>query len=130
ARYPLDGTRSKVYDWAVVSGREERAGRRPDGELAEELDTVRIVARIQAGDSELFGALYTRYFDRVYGYLRVALNDPHEAEDGAQQGFVKVFQALPGYEQRSHTFSAWLFTIVRNHLRDELRRRGRLKVLD
>lgn len=52
-------------------------------------------ARIQAGDRELFGTLYMRYLDRVYGYLLVVLNNRDEAEDATQQVFTKALEALP-----------------------------------
>jgi RNA polymerase sigma-70 factor (ECF subfamily) len=67
-----------------------------------------------------------RYFDRVYGYLRVAFRDPHEAEDATQTVFMKVHDALDRYDRRRGPFRAWLFTIVRNHALDELRRLKRI----
>lgn len=94
----------------------------PSDRHAEDLDTARLVTRLQAGDTEAFSVLYMRYFDRVYGYLRVALRDAHEAEDAAQAVFVKVIEALPTYERREQPFRAWLFRIVRNHAVDSLRR--------
>lgn len=104
----------------------ERA--RPAGEDAEDLDTARLVARIKAGEGELFETLYTRYFDRVYSYLRLALDDHHEAEDMAQDVFVDVLRALPRYEARSVPFRAWLFRVARNRSINLLRRRARLEL--
>jgi RNA polymerase sigma-70 factor (ECF subfamily) len=98
-------------------------------EQAEDRDTARLVARIQAGDGEAFGELYMRYFDRVYGYLRVVFNDSHAAEDATQQVFMRVMEALPDYEHRG-PFRGWLFTIARNHALTELRKRNRLEVTD
>jgi RNA polymerase sigma-70 factor (ECF subfamily) len=100
-----------------------------DQEL-EDADTARLVTRIQAGE-ESFSVLYMRYFDRVYGYLRLALDDAHEAEDAAQLVFIKVLSALPRYERRRGTpFRAWLFVVARNYARTELTRRSRLRPLD
>jgi RNA polymerase sigma-70 factor (ECF subfamily) len=99
-------------------------------ERTEDADTARVVDEFQAGDQEAFATLYERYFDRVYGYMRVAFNDRHEAEDAAQQVFTQVFQALPGYERRRQPFRAWLFKIVRNHALGELRKRARVEVID
>lgn len=96
---------------------------------AEDLDSDRIVARIQGGEAEAFSLLYARYYDRVYSYLRIVLGDVHEAEDGAQQVFVNVLRALPEYEPRA-PFRGWLFVIVRNHALALLKRRSRVELVD
>jgi RNA polymerase sigma-70 factor (ECF subfamily) len=94
----------------------------------EDADTARLVARVQAGDSELFSKLYQRYFDRVYAYLRITLQDPYEAEDATQEVFMRVMEALPKYERRSSPFRGWLFRIVRNAAINRLRQSQRLTV--
>jgi RNA polymerase sigma-70 factor (ECF subfamily) len=99
-------------------------------EQADDVETARLVTRIQAGDREGFTELYLRYFDRVYTYLRMVLRDEHEAEDLTQQVFVRVLEALPGYERRRQPFRAWLFIIVRNHVVSYLRKRNRLDVVE
>jgi RNA polymerase sigma-70 factor (ECF subfamily) len=96
-------------------------------ERIEDADSARLVTRFQGGDQEAFAALYSRYFDRVYGYMRVAFKDRHEAEDAAQQVFLKVFEKLPSYERRGRPFRAWLFTVTRNHAVSELRRLRRVE---
>jgi RNA polymerase sigma-70 factor (ECF subfamily) len=102
----------------------------PSDQHHEDLDTARLVTRHQAGDKEVFAELYMRYFDRVYSYLRLALDDEHAAEDATQQVFVKVMEALPRYERRTQPFRAWLFTIVRNHAIRYLEKRGRTEIVD
>ena len=99
-------------------------------ESVEDLDTARLVTRIQAGDEAGFGELYTRYFDRVYAYMRIALDDSHEAEDVAQQVFLQVLEALPRYELRSSPFRAWLFRIVRNTAIKHLAKHRRIEPED
>ena len=81
----------------------------------EDIDTARLVIEAQAGDSDSFAKLYARYFDRVYGYLRVLLNDRDEAEDATQQIFMQVFERLGSYERRRQPFRAWLFVVARNY---------------
>lgn len=98
----------------------------PTGEQAEDVDTARLVIAIQAGDRAGFSELYLRYFDRVYGYLRLVLRDRYEAEDLTQQVFVNALEALPRYERRSVPFRAWLFTIVWRMARDHLKRSARV----
>jgi RNA polymerase sigma-70 factor (ECF subfamily) len=93
----------------------------PSSRHSEDVDTARLVARVQSGDGDAFALLYLRYFDRVYNYLRLMLASAHDAEDVAQQVFVRVLEALPRYERRPQPFRAWLFTVARNHALNELR---------
>jgi RNA polymerase sigma-70 factor (ECF subfamily) len=102
----------------------------PDCEYHEDIETARLVTRFQAGERELFAKLYERYFDRVYGYLRVALHDRHEAEDATQQVFLQVMEALPSFELRGIPFRAWLFRVVRNHTLTQLGKLSRVEVSD
>ena len=102
----------------------------PSTQESEDVDTDRVVTRFQAGDPDAFGVLYSRYFDRVYGYLNIATRDSHSAEDLTQQVFAKVFTALERYELRGNPFRAWLFTIVRRLAIGQLRREDRLEVMD
>jgi RNA polymerase sigma-70 factor (ECF subfamily) len=97
----------------------------PSAERVEDLDTARLVTRIQSGSDAAFSRLYLRYFDRVYGYLRVALKDPHEAEDATQQVFVRVLDALPSFEVGPSPFRGWLFRVVRNYCIDHRAKLGR-----
>ena len=104
--------------------------RHPAGAQAvEDLDTARLVTHLQAGEREAFDEIYERYFTRVYGYLRVALRDEHEAEDAAHEVFVTALQALPKYEIRGVPFRMWLFRIVRNYTLNYTRRHARVEVM-
>ena len=99
-------------------------------EHLEDLDTARLITRYQSGAIEEFSTLYARYFDRVYGYLRVVVKDRHEAEDIAQQVFMKLMERLPEYERRTQPFRAWLFIVVRNQARDHLRSNRRIDPME
>jgi RNA polymerase sigma-70 factor (ECF subfamily) len=99
-------------------------------EHVEDLDTARLVARIQGGESDRFADLYMRYFDRLYSYFSLVLRRPHEAEDATQQVFLRVLEALPGYEFRGAPFRAWLFTIARHAALRQLEKERRVAVTD
>ena len=104
--------------------------REGSGLAAEDRDSATLVARFQRGDDEAFSAIYLRYFDRIYAYLRVILTDPASTEDATQQVFLKLYEALPRYEDRGQPFRAFLFVIARNHAINELRQRKRLDPVD
>jgi RNA polymerase sigma-70 factor (ECF subfamily) len=97
----------------------------------EDLDTARLVMSIQAGERDRFADLYLRYFDRIYGYLRVVLRSPGDAEDATQQVFERALAALPRYCPRPNPpFRAWLFTIARNCALSQLRKSDRLDLVE
>lgn len=84
-----------------------------------------LVRLAQGGDSASFGTLYERYFDKVYSYLAFKLGSPSDAEDVAEQVFLKALESLGGYKWTGVPFQAWLFRIAHNMLVDALRRRTR-----
>lgn len=99
-------------------------------QATEDADTARLVLRFKSGDERAFDALYERYLSRIYGYMRVALNDSYEAEDAAHEIFIKVLEAMPAYEVRETPFRVWLFKIVRNYTINHLIKASRIEVTD
>jgi RNA polymerase sigma-70 factor (ECF subfamily) len=79
----------------------------------------------RAGDRDAFAALVGKYRDVVYAYAYARLRHRDEAEDIAQEAFVRAFVGL----SQVHTtgcWAAWLMRIVRNLCHDAARRqRGR-----
>jgi RNA polymerase sigma-70 factor (ECF subfamily) len=102
----------------------------PSSDEVEDIHTARLVKRIQAGDRSGFSELYLRYFDRVYGYLRLMVRDRHEAEDLAQTVFIRAMEALPTYQRRRQPFRAWLFVIARNTALDHLAKHHRVELTE
>ena len=97
---------------------------------AADLLADKLVDRYKAGDMDAFGELYSLFFDRVFAYLRMVIKDVHEAEDGAQEVFVKLMESLPRYERRGKSFSTYLFTVARNHALNLIRDRERTEPMD
>jgi RNA polymerase sigma-70 factor (ECF subfamily) len=73
-------------------------------------------------DPEAFVVLYDRYFDRVFGYVRLRVGDRQTSEDVTSQVFLTALAKINGF--RGHgPFAAWLFRIAANAVRSEHRRR-------
>ena len=82
-----------------------------------------LVRAAQRGEAAAFGHLYEQYFDKVYSYLSFKLGNPTEAEDLAEQVFLKALESIGGYKWTGVPFQAWLFRIAHNLFVDYLRRR-------
>jgi RNA polymerase sigma-70 factor (ECF subfamily) len=102
----------------------------PGARELEDLDTLRLITKIQAGERDHFADLYTRYFRGVHNYLVLALRDRHAAEDVAQEVFIQALTELPRFELRRVPVRAWLFQIARNDALNHLRHRKRVEPVD
>lgn len=80
------------------------------------------------GDQVAFGYLVRAYERPVYNLAYRLLGDPMEAEDAAQETFVRAFNKLATY-QPERKFVNWLLSIASHHCIDCLRRRGRSPAL-
>ena len=87
-------------------------------------DDVSLMLRVKGGDLEAFEALVLRHQHSVVGTAAKMLGGAGEAEDIAQQVFVRVWKSAARYEP-SAKFTTWLMTITRNLVFNELRRRRR-----
>src|SRR3954447_856842 len=82
------------------------------------------MARIKEGDTEALRELIEAHQHRIVGAVTRMLGDEMDAEDLAQQVFIRVWKSAPRYEP-SAKFTTWLFKIARNLVFNELRRRKR-----
>jgi RNA polymerase sigma-70 factor (ECF subfamily) len=67
-------------------------------------------------DSEAFGELYERHFDRIYNYIYYRTGNIHDAEDLTAKVFFRAIQHVGNYKDQGGPFSAWLYSIARNLL--------------
>lgn len=81
-----------------------------DRTQAEEYQWVR---DFLAGDREAFERIVRRYQDRIYHLCYRFLGDREEANDCAQDVFVRIFRGLPGFKQDSR-LSTWIYRIAVN----------------
>lgn len=92
-----------------------------------ELD--RLLLRVGQGDREAFARLYSLTRGAVYALALSLLRDAHEAQDVAQDVYVKVWESAPAYRPQGSPM-AWLLTVARNLARSRLRQSGRQIALD
>ena len=83
-----------------------------------------LVERARHGDANAFGELVTMHQAAAYRVAYVLTASTAEAEDAAQEAFVKAYLALDRFRAGS-PFRPWLLTIVGNEARNRLRARGR-----
>jgi len=87
-------------------------------------ELVRLCQERLPGDPRPFRTLVVRYRDRVIDTAYRFLGNPHDAEDVAQEVFLKVYRGLSDFQAKS-SFSTWLYRITINTCKNELRRRSR-----
>jgi len=78
--------------------------------------------RVQAGDLEAFAELVERFQNMVYGLALSILRRREDAEEAAQDTFLKLFPARHSFDE-SKNLEPWLLRIAGNASRDKLRRR-------
>lgn len=83
-----------------------------------------VLRRAKLGDLDAFAALVRQYQSRCLRFARAMLRDDEEAEEAVQDAWVRVWKALPRYEEQER-FDAWLFRILANRCRSRGVRIGR-----
>jgi len=75
------------------------------------VDDAELVSRARDGDHAAFGALVDRHRHAVYRAALAVLRSHADAEDAAQEAFVKAYRRLAGFRGDS-SFKTWLLTIA------------------
>lgn len=90
-------------------------------------DESAMIAAILDGDTALYHDLIRPYERSVYVMALSFVKNEADAEDIAQEAFLKAFRALASFRAEAR-FSTWLITITLNEARARLRRSGALRV--
>lgn len=86
------------------------------------IEEALLISRARDGDQEAFRQLVERYQGAVYNLAYRMLGDPGDAEDAAQEIFVRIYRQLGRYDP-ARKFSTWTLAIATNYCIDQLRRR-------
>lgn len=93
------------------------------GRIAPVEDSSEALARLATGgDDAAFEALIRRYQRRVHGFAYQHLHDPDEAQDLAQEIFVRLYRALARYDS-ARPFEPWFWKLAANVSLNYVRRR-------
>ena len=87
-----------------------------------------LIERARHGDVPAFEALVRAHQDVCFRTAWIASGGADDAEDAAQEGFMKAFAALPRFRPDA-PFRPWLLTIVANEARNRRRSAGRRELL-
>lgn len=87
------------------------------------MDEQKAIAGARQGDRQAFAWLMDRYKHMVYTVCHRVLRNHEEAEEAAQDSFIKVHRHLEGYQGTSR-FSTWLYSIAYRTALSKLRARG------
>ena len=79
-----------------------------------------MLRKAQRGDERAFNLIVRAYEQPVYNYVLRLVGDRSLAEDLTQEVFLRVFQGLRSFSDRS-LFTTWLFQVTKNRVLDELR---------
>ncbi len=88
------------------------------------VSTDELIRRYQAGQTDLFEAIFDRYKDYVYRVAYSLVQHASEAEEVVQEAFLDVLKALPRYRVEGPArFETWLYTVTANRCKMRWRRK-------
>jgi RNA polymerase sigma-70 factor (ECF subfamily) len=96
---------------ALLAGRREADGVRAAGRPEPAADETAWIRRAQGGDADAFRLLVERHADAVFETALRIVRSREEAEEAAQDAFVRAWRALDGFRGDAR-FSTWLYRIV------------------
>lgn len=79
----------------------------------EQIRDLELAHRSQAGDTEAFGELITKYHTKIFTMVHSMVRNEYDARDLAQEGFLKAWQSIQRFQGRS-SFYTWLYRIMMN----------------
>lgn len=85
------------------------------------MEELELIQRSLDGELEAWGEIVKRYKQAVFGIALGILGNPADAEDATQDAFIRAYENLHRYDLK-RKFSTWIFTIVSNICKNQLRR--------
>jgi RNA polymerase sigma-70 factor, ECF subfamily len=95
--------------------------------MSADVSDAQLVQRVQRGDRRAFDLLVVKYQHKVLKLVGRLISNPAEAEDVAQEAFIKAYRALKSFRGDS-AFYTWLYRIAINTAKNALVSQGRRPV--
>ena len=87
--------------------------------MSESVTDKQLVERVQNGDKKAFDLLVLKYQQRIINLVSRFVYNPSDAEDIAQEAFIKAYRALPNFRGES-AFYTWMYRIAVNTAKNYL----------
>ncbi len=84
-----------------------------------------LMQRFQKGDEEAFNLIVRRHQQALINFIARFTGDKDNAEDLAQETFIRMFKAANRYKPGRAQFKTWMYFIAKNLCKNEIRNRGR-----
>ncbi len=84
-----------------------------------------LMQRFQKGDEEAFNLIVRRHQHPLINFITRFTGDKDNAEDLAQETFIRMFKAANRYKPGRAQFKTWMYFIAKNLCKNEIRNRGR-----
>mgnify|MGYP002622704077 CR=1 FL=1 len=94
------------------------------GQRAHAVTDRDLVRRMRDGDAAARRVVVERYQERLFALIYGIVRDRHEVEDVAQEVFLKVYQRITAFDERSK-FYTWLYRVAVNAAKDHVKKRSR-----
>lgn len=131
ARSPVTGAKGTQMNLAAVdlpmsgkTGADEVDRQDGEARMGEAQVDQLLVERVQKGERAAFDLLIRKYQHRIVSLVSRYVGDPSEAQDVAQEAFIKAYRALPRFRGDS-AFYTWLYRIAINTAKNWLVARNR-----
>ena len=98
-----------------------------DSPLSSDSLDIDLILAAKRDDENAFKVLVDRYLPSVYGFCTRYTGNPSDAEDAAQEAFLKAWRHLGRFDTQK-SFKTWLFAIAKNSATDIMRKRRSVNI--
>lgn len=121
-------TRVQTYEWSPRGDEVAVAIGQTSAQMALRDPDIRLMLRVRDGDPAAFSEMVGAFQHRLVGVMHHLMGNADEAEDLAQEVFLRVYRNRKKYRPKAK-FSTWLFTIANNMAMNALRnRKGKVPI--